>query len=310
MLTGVLILLFTGGIKAQSGYYFYDGDYYQGRLQLEGGLTAGVLNCLTDVGGSKRGQRLSGAVNDFTFRHTDLNGGLYLLATLDERIGLKLEANYGTLQAADSSLKGTTNKFAEGRYVRNLSFKTRIFEAALNFEIHPLMFRDYTEKEPPRLSPYATLGFGWIWFNPKAQLNGVWYDLEPLRLEGQGFAEYPDRKRYKRNCFEIPFGVGLRYELSANSYLRLEGQYHYIFTDYLDDVSYGDWVDPALFYKYLSPSQAAVATQLYNRSTVINPPRNTRPRGFHQNKDAYWNVAIKFGIILNRNRANNSFEFR
>ncbi len=76
---------------------------------------------------------------------------------------------------------------------------------------------------------------------------------------------------------------------------------------YLDDVSQENWIDPVLFYKYLDPAQAAIATQLYNRSTVINPPRNTRPRGKSADSDAYWNMVIKVGININRVRNSMGF---
>jgi hypothetical protein len=82
---------------------------------------------------------------------------------------------------------------------------------------------------------------------------------------------------------------------------------HSTFTDYLDDVSQENWVDPNLFSKYLSPSDAALARQLYNRSTTINPPRNTRPRGKSTDRDAFWNVSLKVGININRVRNNNSY---
>jgi hypothetical protein len=234
-------------------------------------------------------------------------GGLYLNATYRDFIAGRFGFSAGQIEAADSNLKGSTNKYALGRYVRNLSFKTDIIEFSLGAEIHPLMLRSYVDREPPRLSPYIFAEFSWTKFNPKANLDGVWYELEPLRLEGQGFSEYPDRERYKRNTFGVPYGLGLRYEASQFLNIRLELCRHMLFTDYLDDVSQENWVDPALFNKYLEPSQAAIATQLYNRSTLINPPRNTRPRGKSSDNDAYWNLFLKIGINLNR--VSNSFGF-
>ena len=297
------VLLLSGNKTLAQGYYFYNNGYYESQTVFEAGISVGMINGMTDVGGSKKGRANTGAVGDFTFKESNLSAGLYVNATYKGFIAGRLDFSIGQIEAADSNLKGTTNKFAEGRYVRNLSFRTNIFEIGLGVELHPLMLRDYIEREPPRLSPYVFGGFSWMKFNPKANLNGVWYELEPLRLEGQGFSEYPDRKRYKRNSFEVPYGFGLRYEASQFLNVRLEVAKHSLFTDYLDDVSQENWIDPALFYKYLSPGQAAVATQLYNRSTVVNPPRNTRPRGKSNDNDAYWNVVIKLGINLNRVRS-------
>lgn len=300
----MLAAIMLPGVKQSygQGYYFYNNGYYESNLVLEAGINGGLINGMTDVGGSKKGKANSGFAGDFTLNESHFMGGLYGVATWKDWLGVRLELNLGKLEAADSNLKGTNSKWAEGRYVRNLSFRTTIFEVATGLEVHPLMLRTYIEKPPPRLSPYIIAGFSWIKFNPKAKLNGTWYELEPLRLEGQGFSEYPDRKRYRRNSFEVPYGIGVRYEASEWLNIRIEGLKHTTFTDYLDDVSQGDWVDPSLFYKYLSASNAAIATQLYNRSTVINPPRNTRPRGNPKDNDAFWNFTIKLGINLNRVR--------
>lgn len=302
LLTLVVIFMAIGNKGVTQGYYFYNNGYYESQVVLEGGIQLGIVNGMTDVGGSKKGKANSGFSGDFTFKETNLSAGLYATATYKDFIAGTLNFGIGQVEAADSNLKGTKSNFAEGRYVRNLSFRTNIFEIGLGAELHPLLMFDYIEREPPRLSPYVLGGFSWIKFNPKAQLNGTWYELEPLRLEGQGFAEYPDRKRYKRNSFAVPYGVGLRYEATQFLNIRLELVKHSLFTDYLDDVSQENWVDPALFYKYLSPDKAALATQLYNRSTVINPPRNTRPRGKSRDNDSYWNMVIKLGININRVR--------
>lgn len=302
-LASVFCLLASNRVKAQ-GYYFYNSGYYESELVLEGGLSAGVINGMTDVGGSKKGRANSGFMGDFTFNKSNFTGGLYFNATYKDFIAGRFDLNIGQIEAADSTLKGTTSNFAEGRYVRNLSFRSNIIQLSLGAELHPLMLFDYIDREPPRLSPYGFASFGWMKFNPKANLNGVWYELEPLRLEGQGFDEYPDRRRYRRNTFEVPYGIGFRYEASQFLTVRLEIAKHSLFTDYLDDVSEENWIDPSLFYKYLSPAQADVAVQLYNRSTVINPPRNTRPRGKSNNNDAYWNAVLKIGINLNRLSSN------
>jgi len=292
------------------GYYFYNNGYYESETVIEGGISLGVVNGMTDVGGSKRGRANSGFSGDFTFNETNFAAGLYVNATYKDFIAARFDVGIGRIEAADSNLKGTTNSFAMGRYVRNLSFRTHIIEIGAGLELHPLMLFDYIEREPPRLSPYILGGISWINFNPKANLDGTWYELEPLRLEGQGFAEYPNRDRYKKHTFAVPYGFGLRYEASQYLNLRLEVVKHSLFTDYLDDVSKEIWVDPALFDKYLSPSQAAIAKQLYNRSTVINPPRNTRPRGKSRDNDAFWSVNIKIGININRVRNKMGFTGR
>lgn len=292
------------------GYYFYNNGYYESQTVIEAGISAGVVNGMTDVGGSKKGKANSGFAGDFTTNNSNLTVGAFVTATYKDFIGARLDFSLGRVEAADSNLKGTTSSWAKGRYDRNLSFRSNIMEIGVGLELHPLMLRDYIDRDPPRLSPYILGGFSWMKFNPKANLNGVWYELEPLRLEGQGFDEYPDRKRYKKNAFAVPYGFGFRYETSEILNIRLEVVKHSLFTDYLDDVSKEEWINPVLFDKYLSPADAVIAKQLYNRSPTINPPRNTLPRGKSKSNDAYWNVVIKFGFNINRVKTNLGFTNR
>jgi hypothetical protein len=299
--------LISENIKAQ-GFYFYNSDYYEPATVIEFGLSAGAMNGMTDIGGSKKGKANAGFLRDFTFNKTQFTAGVYLAGTYKDFVCARVDFNYGRVAAADSSLKGTTDEFALGRYDRNLSFRSTILELAGVVELHPLFITDYIETEPPRFSPYVFAGVGYAFFNPQANLNGNWYDLEPLRLEGQGFSEYPDRQPYKKVTLSFPLGLGLRWEASQLFTLRLEVARHFLSTDYLDDVHHGDWVDlkahPDIFYRYLPAQQANLSMQLYNRSTKpdLVIPRDTRPRGNPKNNDAFWNVVFKVGISLNRQK--------
>jgi hypothetical protein len=155
----------------------------------------------------------------------------------------------------------------------------------LNFELVPFV------------SPYVIAGVGWFHFNPQAELKGKWVDLQPLSTEGQGFAEYPDRKPYTLSQFNIPLGLGIRYEMTGMFNVRLEFIHRRLFTDYLDDASTKKYIDPTLFAKYLSPDKAANARALYNRSLDGSIPIF---RGHSQNNDAYMSVSLKVGIVLGR----------
>jgi len=300
--SGILALvsmLFIMSSARGQGYYFYDNGHYEPSWVLDLSANMGIMNGITDIQGSKNGKD---GISAFTVNSSRLTGGLTLTATHKDWVAFRLDLGIGRVEGYDSLLKGATHYNAVGRYERNLNFGTNIFEFFLGAELHPVFFRDYQiyDRYMPRLSPYVTAGVGMTFFNPQALMDNKWIDLAPLRLEGQGFSEYPDRKPYKKNAFIIPVGLGLRYELSRTVTLRLEGLRRLTSTDYLDDVMQGDWVDPSLFYKYLDPAQADLATQLYNRSILINPPRNTRPRGHTDKRDVYWNASFRIGISLNR----------
>ena len=133
-----------------------------------------------------------------------------------------------------------------GRYERNLSFKSKISEIQLALEVHPLLFKDYEDEDPPRFSPYAVIGVGYYSFDPQAKLNGQWYSLQPLHTEGQGFAEYPDSKPYQLNQLNISAGLGVKYEINSLFNARLEIIHRFLSTDYLDDASQMDYIDPNL----------------------------------------------------------------
>jgi hypothetical protein len=222
-------------------------------------------------------------------------------------IGFRLEGTFGQVIGYDSILKKVAAS-TYGRYERNLSFKSRISELQLGFEIHPLFFKNYmdADEDPPRLSPYAIIGAGVYSFDPQAKLNGQWYSLQPLHLEGQGFAEYPDRKTYQLTQFNLIAGGGLKYEINSVFNARLEFVQRILTTDYLDDVSNYEYVDPTLFYKYLTPNKAAIAQQLYNRTNEVKPGDVTffenLQRGDPNNKDSYFTIQLKIGLMLGRSK--------
>jgi hypothetical protein len=295
VITLCALVLTTTSSTAQ--YYFYNDKYYGNDWIVEMGGSAGIMNSLTDLGGRK------GTGKDFL---TDLNlkvskpsYSLYIIGMYRGYLGIRLEGTFGKLESYDSILKKRDPNLI-GRYGRNLSFRTNITDVHLAFEIHPLFFKYYNEDKAPYFSPYLVAGIGYFSFNPQAYLNGRWHDLQPLHLEGQGFAEYPGRKNYKLNQFNIPLGVGLRYEINSYLFTRFEVLYRKLFTDYLDDVS-TNYADPSLFSAYLQPSQAAIAQQLYSRMQELQPGHVVSPgefRGDKKDKDAYFTVQLKIGVVL------------
>ena len=72
-------------------------------------------------------------------------------------------------------------------------------------------------------------------FNPQAEYNDRWIDLQPLGTEGQGIKGYEDR--YKLTQISIPFGIGYKFNIWRNFAGAVEWGMRRTFTDYLDDVS-------------------------------------------------------------------------
>lgn len=285
-------LLIVHAIPSGAQYYYQNDRYFGTNVNLELGISAGIMNCLTDVGGKKGIGK--GFIKDLTMKTSKPSFSIYAIAMYKEAIGARLEFTFGNVQAYDSILKKVASS-TFGRYERNLSFRSSIRDIQLAAEIHPLFFKNYGEDEAPYWSPYVVAGIGFFTFNPEAELNGRWYALQPLRTEGQGFAEYPDRKPYKLSQVNFPVGIGVKYEVNGYLSARFEIVHRFLTTDYLDDASYKDYVDPTLFANYLSAGQAGIAAQLSYRAT--DPPK-VNQRGDPSDKDAFFTVHLKLGIAI------------
>lgn len=296
------LLIPDRSLKAQK-YYYYNSKYYDNPVVFEIGAGFGAMNSLTDLGG-KRGIGKN-FIKDFRFKTIRPSYGVYLMAMYNNVIGVRLEGTFGQVVGYDSILKKVASS-TFGRYERNLSFKSKISEFQLGVEVHPLFFKDYEDQEPPPISPYVVVGASVYSFDPQAKLNGQWYSLQPLHTEGQGFAEYPDRKTYQLTQLNFIAGFGIKYEINSFLNARLEFVHRFLTTDYLDDVSQVDYIDPNLFYNYLPANRAAIAQQLYNRTNELNPSDITYfdniQRGDPTDNDTYFTIQLKVGIMLGRQR--------
>jgi len=306
-LVATFLLLTASGYKAAAQYYFYNNNTFDSRLVFELGASAGVMNCLTDVGGrSGLGKPF---VKDLNLGNTQSNYSIYLGAMYSEKFGLRLEGTFGKIRAYDSLLADVKTT-SQGRYQRNLSFQSKISEFSLIAEVYPLfIFVDWPgqDRDPPYFSPYLCGGIGYFSFNPQAKSRtGKLVDLQPLSLEGQGFAEYPDRKPYSLTQINFPIGAGVKYELSPSFNLRAEFLYRILRTDYLDDVS-TRYINPAVFSNYFTGQDLQNALDLSsNQRTNTGPDsyiyRKTEGgiRGNPKNNDAYFTFNIKLGYTFGR----------
>ena len=300
------LFLIAPGYKAAAQYYFYDNYSYDSPLMFELGGSVGLMNCLTDIGGrSGLGKKF---VKDLNIGNNQLNGSIYLSATYKEKIAVRLEGTFGHVKAYDSILKDV-KATSQGRYERNLHFRSKISEFSLVAEFHPLfIFVDWPgkDRDPPYFSPYLAAGIGFFSFNPQAKLRGRNVDLQPLSLEGQGFPQYPDRKPYKLSQINFPIGAGVRYELGPSFNLRAEFLYRILKTDYLDDVS-TRYIEPSFFADNLSGADIQNAIDLASNQRTNTGPnsgiyRKTAGgiRGNPKNDDAYFTFNIKIGYTFGR----------
>jgi hypothetical protein len=259
----------------------------------------GPMFFLGDLGGSAgKGGRF---VKDVDFPLTKLAKSLYLSIYPSELFGLRVSLNHGVLEGDDS--KAPDKGGAEvDRLKRNLSFRTSVLEGYIAAEIYPTVLFEKWDGLQGKLRPYGVIGIGIMKYNPKTLYNGKWVELQPLRLEGQGMAEYPDSKPYKLVQREIPMGVGAKYYLSDKAYIGFELLHRKLFTDYIDDVSNNYYIDPIYFDKYLTASQAAIAKNLYYRGNYGTPGTSVNmsslERGNPGQNDSFFSTVVRFGVRL------------
>jgi hypothetical protein len=281
-----------------------------GNGKIEVGLALGPSFFLGDLGGNRgKGKPF---VKDIDFPVTKFMKGIYVNLYPAEWIGFRVAANLGVLEGYDS-LVSTNGKDELERKKRNLGFRSKIREAYAAIEIYPTVFMEQYDGLLHKLRPYGMVGFGMFHHNPKALYtapNGekTWVELKPLRLEGQGMAEYPQKKEYSLSQYAVMMGGGLKYYISETMYVGLEILHRKTFTDYLDDVS-TTYIDPQYFDVYLTAEQAAQARQLAYREQFYNPAIN-RPyinyqRGDPRENDAYFSGMLRFGMRLNGDNSPN-----
>lgn len=182
---------------------------------------------------------------------------------------------------------------------RSLYFESRLTELSSQVEFNFLNF--YTGSRRQSFSPYLFTGISLFMFNPQAQFNGQWIDLQPLRTEGQDTQMYPERKPYARISVALPFGMGIKLSINKKMTVGMEAGYRKTLTDYLDDVSttyylQGNEIDPALPEELLSDP-------LRNHSAGMQ-------RGNPANKDwyAYAGMFITYKINLYKTPPCNDFK--
>lgn len=178
----------------------------------------------------------------------DLGGGLIYRYNWSDRWAFKSSVLYGTFYASDA------DSDSEWQRNRNLSVRTSILEVSGQIELN---FLTYEIGDPRRPStPYLFLGFSVFRFNPQAEFNGRWIDLQPLGTEGQGIPGFEDR--YPLTQVSLPFGIGFKFNIWKNLGGAVEWGMRRTWTDYLDDVG-GVYADPVLLEDQNGPLAALLA---------------------------------------------------
>jgi len=209
---------------------------------------------------------------------------------VNPRLALRANAFFGTIQADDA----ISSSLAQQQ--RNLNFKSKVSEFSVQAEFNFLDYQIGNERK--KFTPYIFLGIGAFKFNPVATYYNYSFTLQPLGTEGQGLDGGP-RKKYKLTQVCIPFGVGIKTNLSKMIGLSIEWGMRKTFTDYLDDVST----------TYYNPAKLAAAHGAVS-AVAADPSRGTDPnysnvgrqRGNPTTKDWYSFAGITLTLKLKEKR--------
>ena len=298
------LLLFLLSFTLCTNTYSQHFAFETGKVKWEAGLNFGPTFFLGDLGGhAGYGTHF---IKDINLELTKMMKGVFISAYPNDWLGIRVAAQYTYVAGRDDIIN--TNGVNElWRKQRNLDFKSDIWEIYGAIELFPTMIFNRNGDYDPRFKPYGFIGVGIFHFDPMGSItdasgNKTWYKLHPLHTEGEGFAEYPDKKPYSLTQMNIPMGVGLKTKISERVTLSPELLYRKTFTDYIDDVS-TTYIDPALFDRYLSPQDAAIARQISDKTFGIVTPGVNRyapgtQRGNSKNMDAYFSFVLKLGIKL------------
>jgi len=272
--------------------------------RFEIGLNIGPMNFLGDLGGN-RGKGTLGP-KDNNLPVTNMIGGLSASYYPSEWLGLRLAGNIGQMEGDDRLIKQKqpADTWEGARKYRNLTFRSPLYEAYIGVELFPTAFISLKNGWGlPRLRPYLIGGVGAFAFKPQGLYKDptgkeTWVDLKPLHLEGQGWVE-TGRPEYKLFSYNVQMGVGIKYDITERLTFGIEFIHRKTGTDYIDDVS-TKFIDPALFDKYLTPSQATIAKYMANPSSFYpnsspgySPYQIGKKRGNPDRKDSYYSSTFR-----------------
>lgn len=292
------------------GILFLSFQSMQAQLKFEYGFSVGSMKYEGDVG-SVKGSGFATYFNSAS--RSKPTGSIYLGYRPFEFITLRTSLTAGSIEAADALLSGT-DPYTLAKKTRNIYFKSMIAEIGFGVEIYPTVLFDRSALDVTgKIRPYFTVGAAGFHFNPKGiYLNPFgsekWVALKPLRTEGQGMPNHPDRKEYSLNQRSTPIGFGIKYYVSHRTSLSLELLYRATKTDYLDDVS-TKYIDNNDFDTYFGAGteMAQMAKQLANFPAYKNGGSYISGygidglRGSPKYNDSYFTTSIKIMYRFGKN---------
>jgi hypothetical protein len=292
----LLFLSLTGSVFAQDLDLNSEKKNSLAMYQKEIFVGFGGTQYVGDVGGYSAGGFLSEnfglnyvGFNDLNFKSTSFSGTLGYRYRFNKLFATVSCFNIGRLQENDADSRDLVKR------QRNLHFRTTIMDYQQRLEMTILgSFGKHTKQI------YGFGGAGVCYFKPKAEYNGEWVELKPLKTEGEGI-EGLSVKNYSLFSPIVSLGFGFRYGIGETFRLGIEASYTKTFTDYIDDVS-GDYVNPDLL-------DSEVAKYLSNPSIQnSNWFAPGQQRGNPKTKDSYFflNITLMKNLTFKNDKKSSS----
>lgn len=262
--------------------------YADAQYKWDVGGSIGAASALTDIGGPDTDPK--NTLFDLDLPATRYAIGGFVRYNFYRNFAAKASLNYVRLSGADSLTQEITKR------ARNLSFRSDIIALDLTAEWYFYTKRDLKRngRYGNNFKAYVFGGFGALYHNPQAQYKGQWYDLRPLKTEGEEYDEI---------TYQIPFGVGFFFTIQKQFRIGMDFGYRATFTDYLDDAS-DVYVKPAAMAN--DPIAPILANRTQERRLIEGDEKFPHP-GFYQpgakrsnpdTKDGYFLTQVSVSYVL------------
>lgn len=177
---------------------------------------------------------------------------------------------------------------------RNLHFRNAITEGSVVAEFNYSRYQIGNTKD--RFTGYLFAGLSLYSHMPEAEIDGIWYELQPLGTEGQGTTA--GGERYATTGFAVPFGFGFKWNLGHFSALNLEWGMRRTWTDHLDDVA-GYYASLAVLEEEAGPLSEMLSEERIEAEGNLEDPVG-QMRGFNGLDDRFAVVSVSLTFRIDK----------
>ncbi len=232
-----------------------------------------------ELGASAGGAGYMGDLNaNNPLKVSGISVGGFVQRNFDGYLSAKINYTYGSISGNDAN-SGDAQMRARG-----LNFTTSLNEVAAIGEFNFLNYIPEAGKN--KFTPYIYLGFAYlINYTPNATYNGQTYNLLDYKNIEEGTQASP------KAAYSIPFGAGIKYNISGKWTLAADIGYRKPNTDYLDGVSG--------FYPKNPSSLTATERELSDPTGLATPGSQ---RGDLNGRDTYFftQISLSFTFVTQK----------